>query len=335
MYLTGIRVQGLRGADGYAATALDRVVELAPGPEGVAVADALTLFAASLPVRRGEGAEATAVRRALATLGLATATDAEVLVEGGFPVQATLASGAPVPALLPVGAGRQVTVHADISLDPPLFGRLRGHAVRDPRLVSALGEGAHLSIKVGWLFSTDLSAVSISINGVAVGDTAFPVVGSERPAWLTELLAEVGHRFARVGWSEPVELAAGRLVEAALSVDPDRRSRFRSSAEALSRPPFVLGELALVRLGERVEPCFGPGLLRARQFGPAGAEALRLVDAVFLEAPDVLVVEAPGCAQRDPGAVRTWLADHARGEGATLEQVFLVPGGAGPVLGAA
>lgn len=321
MYVTAIRTQGLRGADGYEQHGLDRVVELGPGPNGIAVADALTIAAATF--------DATRLRRAAVTLGLADKPDdVQVLEEDNTPVQATFPRPAGVASLLPIGGGRHITVTIELSLDPPLFGRLRGHAVRDPRLVTALGEGAMVTIKTGWLFTNDLATVATSLVGIAVGDTAFPVTGTDRPTWLPELLREVGGRFGRVAWSESAETIGGRMLDAALSPDPDRRSRYRSAARALAGAPFHLGALELVRFGDRVEPCFGPGLLRARQFGPAATEALRVADAVFLQAPDVLVVEASGGAQTDPVAFRAWLADHVRGDDATLEQVILVPGGA-------
>jgi hypothetical protein len=239
----------------------------------------------------------------------------------------TLKDGSGVPALLPVGGGRQITVSLDVELDPPLYGRLRSLAVRDPRLVTALGEGARVSLKVGWLFTNDLVTVSVGLLTFAIGDTAFPLTGSERPAWLGQLLKDIGGRFRRVSWTEAVEEVGGRLHDASLSVDPDRRSRFRSAVDALAEPPFLYGALELVRIGGRVEPCFGPGLMRSRQFGPSGAEALRLVEAVFLDAPDVLVIESGGSLQRDPAAVRSWLAERAQGEAATVEQIVLAAGG--------
>ena len=75
-------------------------------------------------------------------------------------------------------------------------------------------------------------------------------------------------------------------------------------------------------------PCFGPYLRRARQFGPAAEEALQLVYAAFLVAPDVLIVEAPGALQSDQQKTIEWLEQRTQGNDATLEQVFIVPGGA-------
>lgn len=320
MYLTAIRVQGLRGADGYEATALDRVVELSPGPEGVAVADAIALFAASLPDPHA------GVRLTRAAQGLGLGVPADVRWEDGFPVQFSVSDPAAVGCLLPIGGGRQTTVAVEIALDPPLFGRLRGLAARDPRLVTALGEGGHVSVKVGWLWTNDLRTAAVSVLAASVGDTTFPVAGSERPAWLPELLGDVGDRFSRLG-DRPIAAVYERYAAAATSADPDVRSRYRAASELLAEEPFRLGALELVRIGGDIEPCFGPGLLRPRQFGPAGERALRLVEAVCLEAPDVLVVEGAD-AQRE--GVRDWLDNMARGDAATLEQVWIVPGGGAP-----
>jgi hypothetical protein len=229
--------------------------------------------------------------------------------------------------MLPVDGSRQITTTIGFELDPPLFGRLRQQAVRDPRLVTALSESPRATVKVGWLFTNDLLTASIAVLALAVGETPFPLTGTDRPPWLSGFLRDVGARFGRVSWGDTPGVVARRLLLAALSPDPDRRAKFRQLADALERPPFVLGHLELVRVGEQVEACFGPGLHRARQYGPAAAEALRLVEAVILEAPDVLVVEAPGIAQGTPDEVRGWLSEHASGERATLEQVLVVPGG--------
>jgi hypothetical protein len=324
MYVTGLRIGGLRGAENFEVSGLDRVVELARGPAGVASADALTMVFATLPNREkdGRGLQAAATR-----LGLCERADqAEVVVEAGAPVQVSVPSAAGVYALLQA-EHRQVTITVDLSLDPPLFGRLRGLAVRDPRLVTALGAGATLSVKVGWLFTQDLTAASVSVLGIAVGDTTFPVQGSEKPSWLDGLLTDLGSRFLRVASDESVASVSARLHTAAMHVDPDRRSRYRSAQAALGAAPFKLGEIELVARGSGIEAAFGPQLLRPRQFGRHGEASLRLAEAVYLQAPDVLVVEdLPG----DHEAMLGWLGDHVRGDEATLEQVFYVPGGIAP-----
>lgn len=328
MYVTSLHVQGLRGAEDFEAHALERLVDLPAGPPGIAVADALSLFVGALDKNR--------LLTAIVDLGLvADAATAEVIEGEGFPSQITFPDGSGARALLPVGGSRNVRISVEVELDPPLYGRLRGLAVRDPRLVTALGAGARVTIKVGWLFTTDLTCASLTVLGLTVGDTSFPLTGSDRPSWLPELLKDLGGRFGRVVAGESADRIARRLMNAALSVDPERRRRFARVADACERPPFALGRVEIIQEAGRVEVCFGPDLARARQFGPAAAEALRLIEAVVLDAPDVLIIEAPGFAQRDPAQVRGWLQSHASGERATVEQVILAAGGTPDVDGAA
>jgi hypothetical protein len=320
MYLSAIRIQGLRGAEEFTATNLDTRVMLPEGPSGVAVADGLLLFAAALDRAR--------CRAFLGNLGFADSEDAlEVIEDSGFPTQISGIAGHAVAALLPPDGRRQVAIALDLVLDPPLYGQLRQEAVRDPRLVAALGSGARATIKVGWLFTNDLATASASVLAVSFGEASFPGTGAERPAWLGRLLAEVGRRFSRVGTDEPPHSVAARWFDRALSPDSAARARVRRAAEVLAAAPFALGNLEFVRVGQGVEARFGAELSRARQFGPSAAEAMRLVDGAIVDAPDVLVVEAPGIAQRSPEAVVAWLEAQATGADATLEQVIVVPGG--------
>lgn len=324
MFVTTLRVSGLRDAPEWEGADLQRVVELPPGPPGIAIADALDLFAGSL--------DAVALRLALERLGLARG--GEILEEGGLPVQADITDPGAVAAWVDVERTRNVTVQVELEPDPPLFGRLRELALRDPRLVTALGQSPTIRVKAGWLLSRDRSVAAIGLSELAVGEVAFPATGAERPAWLLQILQDVGGRFRRVDWREGEAALSARLRDAALSADPDRRRAYRAAVEALAGEPFGLGALELVQDAPAeaappgtpagVHACFGSSLRRTRQFGPAAVEALRLVEAVHLAGPDVLVVEAPGSLQRDPAAVRAWLAAATE---SSLEQVFLVPGG--------
>lgn len=321
MYVTAVHLEGLRGAASWEATGLDRIVELPPGPLGIAVADALSTFAASL--------RAEALADALARLEICPeGTDPEIVAERRMPVQFRVGDPGAIAALVDLETTRQFTVFVDIEPDPPLYGRLRELAVREPRLVTALADEPTIRIKLGWLLSRDYSTVAVGITEAGVGDISFQAASAERPEWLDQLLRDLGARFTRVYARAPLEGLVERMLDASLSHDPDAREGFERAAEALATPPFGLGRLQLVRSGGRLHACFGPELLRARQFGPAAAEALRLVEAVYLDAPDVLVVESPGGSQVDPQAVRTWLAEATRGDDATLEQVWMVPGGA-------
>jgi len=320
VYVTAIRVEGLRGAPSWERPGLGRVVDLPPGPEGVAVADALTLLSASMDGRR--------LHAALVRLGLShPADDPEIVEEHGLPTQVWLSDVGGVKALVRVEEMRNFTVYAEIEPDPPLFGRLRELAVRDPRLVTALGQSPTIRVKVGWLLSNDHTTAAIGLSEVGIGEVAFALSSAERPIWLPGLLRDLGARFGRTDPVEPGSAVTARLLEASLSSDGDVRHGFRKVANAVAGPPFSLGRLELVRAEGRLHACFGPELLRARQFGVGATEALRLAAAVYLNAPDVLIVEASAAGAREPAAVREWLARATQGDDATLEQVILVPGG--------
>jgi hypothetical protein len=250
-----------------------------------------------------------------------------MLEEHGLPTQVWLSDIGGVSALVRVEETRNFTVYAEIEPDPPLFGRLRELAVRDPRLVTALGQSPTIRVKVGWLLSNDHTTAAIGLSEVGIGEVGFALASAERPAWLPGFLRDLGARFGRTDPGEPGGVVAARLLEASLSSDGNARRGFQRAADVLAGPPFSLGHLELVRVQGRLHACFGTELLRARQFGPAATEALRLVEAVYVNAPDVLVVEAPGASVRDPATVREWLARATQGDDATLEQVILVPGG--------
>jgi len=320
VYVTAIEIEGFRGAPQWSGPELGRVVELPQGPIGVAVADALSVVAASLDGDR--------IAPPLRTLGLLHGGEVvDVVEENGLPVQFRVGEPAAVAALVDLERTRQLSVRVRITVDPPLYGRLRDLAVREPRLVTALGQDPRIRMKVGWLFSQDLGVVAIGLTEVAIGGVMFSGSGPERPSWLGPLLKDLSGRFVRVDGAESIDAVGRRLYEASLSSDPAVRARYQRTAAALGEAPFGLGALGWVRSRGLPEVRVGAALLGLRQVGPAGADALRLIEAVHHRAPDVLVVEAPGAAQRDPKAVREWLAQATEGDKATLEQVFLVPGG--------
>src|SRR5262245_61410955 len=128
MYLTGLQIEGFRGAEQWSFPGGGRVVGLPPGPLGCAVADAIALFGAGL----GSSDRLALARR----LGWASAGTI-VVGEGS---EAEL-QGLKAPAVSSVVADglRAVTIEGVLALDPPLYGRLREHAARDPRMVTALG----------------------------------------------------------------------------------------------------------------------------------------------------------------------------------------------------
>ena len=172
MLVHGIRVAGLRDAEGFVRTDLGARVELSGGPEGVAVADALDLFAAGLVAGR--------IPTTLARLGISG--EVEVLEEDGMPVQASWDDPWGARTLVAGDSARRITVWVEVIPDPPLFGQLREMAVREPRLVAGLSDSPRIAARVGWLFTKDWTAASIAVLEFRVGDMAFPASGPERPA---------------------------------------------------------------------------------------------------------------------------------------------------------
>ncbi len=321
MYVSAIEVEGLRGAPRFAAQGWGRVVTLPAGAEGVALADAFTLLAGSLDAGR--------TRDALTALGLLhPGDDPDLLEEDRVPFQVRLADAAASTCFADLERQRQVTVRATFVPDPPFFGRLRDLAVREPRLVTALGGDPDLTVKVGWMWSLDLAVVAIAHHEVSIGGVAFPGSGTERPPWLAALLRDLAARVWRVDPREPVEAVTERLYEASLAHEPASRARYRRAVGALAAAPLALGELGWVRSGGRAVARFGDALAPPRQLGIGADEAIRLVEAVHVRAPDVLVVESPGLLQADPSAARAWLKAATEGDDATLEQVILLGGGA-------
>lgn len=312
MLITSLRMEGLRFAPDLTLAELGRVVRVPAPPVGVAVADALSLLAATLsPGRFDTEAERLGLK-------LAESADACVL-EDGLVVQAAFDDPGVVRSLLAPDSDGLIAIAVTIQLDPPLYGQLRTHALRDPRLAVALVEDGTLHIRVGWLFTRDRSVASISVFEVRLGSLPLPLVGSDRPLWLGDVLRAVGSRLGRVDSRPVAGSIAGRLMFASLSDDPVRREGARTLCGALGEPPFSLGRLELVRTERAVRACVGATLTDLRQYGPAALEAVALLEQVHVQRPDVLVVDA----LRDPSWVN-WLASFTEGDDATLEQVFLI-----------
>ena len=319
MLISSVQVEGLGATQ--VLDGLGSLVVLPAGPVGVAVADAIDLALVALDVgRAGE---------TLQRLGIIGHVDQATLLDHqGVTEQGSWSDGAGVQALLRESEGRVVKVTVELTLDPVLFGRLREWAAREPRLVTALGGDARLLLKVGWLFTKDCTAASVSVLKLSVGEVAFPCQAAERPEWMSPLIQEVTARTSRLAWDEPLSDVCERMLSAKLSPDPQARARVQRASEALAQAPFEYGELGLVRAAGRIEPCFGEALIRARQFGRGARDAVKLVEEVWCRQPDVLVVASPGATQGDPEAVVRWLEACTQGDEATLEQVFVVPGGA-------
>ncbi len=313
MRIEALRIEGLRHASDWSQDDLGEAVALPAAPAGIAVADGIALLAAALDPRR---TEAILDRCALGGPELELYPD-----DHGMPEQVGGLNAAEVEALLHPEGGRRAVITARLALDPPLFGQLREESMRDPRMLAALGAEPVLTIKVGWLFTADHSATSVSVLDVKVADTTFPTGRSERPRWMDGLLRSVGRRLGGVGARDDLARVGARLLAASLSPKASVRASFARLSEALEGPPFALGRLELVRAGaDAATPCFGPELVRARQLGPRALRALRVAEAALVEAPDVLVGEDDAAS-----GWTEWLTALTTGERATLEQVFWLP----------
>ncbi|MCB9685386.1 MAG: hypothetical protein H6735_10130 [Alphaproteobacteria bacterium] len=279
MYLRGVVSEGLDPSGPVVVRGAGRAQPLPDGATAGRIADAIELWAAALdPVRL------RAVARSL--LG----SEVTLVGEGEEPAVDGL-DPAEVRALVPVGT--TVTVEAEVSLDPALYGRLREHAHRDPRVVAALAGDGTLTVKAGWLFSRDLTHAAPSVLGVRAGDVVFETAGKERPVWLPGLVAELGRRVWRTDPLEPVDRLAPRLHEASLSSDPHRRAGLARAFRQAASPPFSLPEPGLVRSGAGVALCFGPELRRLRSVGRSAWDVLRWLEGAWVERPDVLVIAEP------------------------------------------
>lgn len=307
MYVTRLRIEGLRGAP-EEHSELSRVVSMPRGVARCAIADGLVLLASALDPRALWGFDTLGWSDAPERVG-----DEDPQIQGLDP--------AAVGAAIAPGV-QAITIEAGLHLDPPLFGQLRAQAARDPRMVTALGQRPVLYAKVGWLLNQDRSAASPAILGIRVGDVAFETSGKERPAWLPSLSRDLAGRFARTTPLEPVGAAALRGLVASLSPDPEARAGWRQVVEVLQQPPFSLPEPGLVRIDGDVQLVFGPALHRVRQIGREAWDALRIVEAALLSRPDVLVIDEVVSPE-----VARWLAALPEAEQAPIEQVW-IPGGA-------
>jgi hypothetical protein len=225
-------------------------------------------------------------------------------------------TGAPgLSALLEPPEEALLTISLTLALDPPQYGRLRKEAVRDPRLVDALADGARLVVRIGARFSPGFDALALDPLAFIVGDAAFPISGSERPTWMTPFLRILGGRCAR--GPAPLRLWAER---GASWRGADQRSLRRGLA-ALREPPIGLGEV--LPLPDGLAVLEGDTLVPLALFGESARIAVGLAGTVHLSGADILLVDDP------PVGWEGWFALQAEADASPLEQVILfgVPGG--------
>lgn len=309
MWVSSVRVRGL-AESAEDALSFERVDRLgaAPGP----LIDGFRLLAAGL-----DRSQILPVMKALGwTYGLQdldAEVPGEVSVLRPHAVRAMLGE-ARADGRIRTGPAREITVEATFELDPPLFGRLREVVVRDPQLAEGLGEGT-LTVRIGWLFTPDLHTVSVDRLGVALGSVSVPL--SDPAPWVDRVLTDLGSRIVVLG-EERVSHLAGRLADALLHADPEVRAAGQDALDALGARPFPDGPVQIARMDGDVFHALGPDLRPWRWASQDASWHARLVDAVHLRRPDVLVV--PRGFAPD---VEAWLAARTQGDDADLEQVLL------------
>lgn len=281
MWIARLSVRGLAGRD----EALERELERVDSLGHPALSDGFVLLA---------GALAPALRPlAAATLGWAGTWD-----DGELALQRPLTEAAAVahPALV---------VEADVRPDPPMFGRIREHVLRDPERAGGLAEGS-LTVRVGWQLTPDRRVVRPDLLGVRLGSAPFPL--GEMPAWITTLLRDLGGRVRWVDRDEPLSAVADRLLDALLGDDPGRRRDARAALEHAG--------VEVVRTEGRARLALAGELHPLRWGHPELPTTVRLAEAALLGRPDVLVVPFAVDA-----ATRAWLEGLTDGDDAALEQV--------------
>ena len=306
MFVTRLRTEGLRHAP-EELNELTRVVRMPPPPHTCAVADSLRLAAAAL---RPQHAETTARE-------LGWADQLEVLGDPADGLQLQGLDAAAVHAALSDGQ-RSITIELDVRLDPPMYGRLTKHAMRDPRIATALGQEPTVSIKAGWLFTSDLSVATPSVLGLRVGDVPFEIAGRDRPAWVPPLIRDTGGRIAHTDPFESREPLLRRLRAAMLAPDPEARDGFRRLVQTIQEPPFLLPEPGLVETAAGLSVAFGPSLDRVRQLGRPALDALRWLEAAMIGRPDILVIP-----ESLPQEVSDWFSALPGADDAPIEQCWL------------
>lgn len=311
MLLTSVRVEGLRSAPVAHLDDLATQQVLPPGLSA-ALADGLCLFQAAVcPSTTAAHLHALGIAGpdTTWTQDQARLDEVEELHAGGV---RDLVAEAPHP---------HVTVHLSVVPDPPMFGTLRDLAVRDPRWVAALGSGAALHIRLGWLFNRAATHASVAVLAVQVGEERFSPSEPDTAAWLPDVLTTIGGKIHRLPDHTPPEDQARGVFEAQLSSQAPVRAAAARAARSLARAPFGWGTLEVVRHPEgQLRLAFGPSLTPLRTLGPDAARAVELVHAVEARQPDILVAHLPPRARW-----RTWTERHLDGTDATLAQVLWLP----------
>lgn len=297
MYITEVELRGFRDLPHYTLTGLGRAVHLnGPSPATTALGDGIELvFAAFSTVR---------LDALMHRWGLLGPDDPAEIDGEPFPTEAGWTDPVASRALLAEGE-QALRAEVELKLDPPLFGRLRDVAARDPRVATALARKPTVRIAVGALFTSGHDAMAISLQRFAIGDEVFQITGSDRPKWVDRFLRLVTTRFHRLDLSDD---SAEGLMDAAMS-----RDRFHLY-EAWRSSLGEVGPKLRVARGPGDQPVILGDELPIRRFGQVGQDRAALAAAVHLSGADVLWAETS-----DP-----LLKDTVDGDGSALEQVWIV-----------
>ncbi len=318
MWITDIRTEGFSAQPTLRVADLPRDTALLGTPDQCEqLATALQLFFSGLLPER--------VARVLNDLGFHDDPDAIEVLGEPLPDQASWSMPHAARSLLHSTTDRHLRVRLGMNLDPLQFRFLREHATRHPWLVTALAEGAHADVKLGWLFNRSLTSASIAALSVVLGEERVPVAGPEAPSWLSEFLRALARRFRALpcpGGS--VNQAAAAWLEARESPDPSRNRASNLVRETLCGHPFSLDDPRPVRWGARAAVVTGPHGRPLDWSGPAAVEALELAAALHLSGAEILCLRYPGLQQPDPPACWDWLASQAVHPGSPLEQVIML-----------
>lgn len=311
MYIKGFALQGLVGLPQYKATGLDRLDRFRGTPEQ----------RSALRMGLGLGLSAFDPQDAVDFFQHWGVAAQALETKTGLSDEFVFENPGRLQGLVDPLASRVVTCTLLLELDPPQFAMLRELAFKDPVLTEAFGPALlTLEIKVGWVFTKDLSVGSCTLNGLRLGQLQVPT-SSEAFKALRPLLRGMAHRGRVARSARDVSaqlLAADRSAQAA-----DRRAMDRIR-EALSRPPFNLGRLQIVEEGEARWLALGDALVPVDQLGPGAWEALALLVEVYLDPSEVLISERPGLLMERAAQVERWLKALLEEPGGPLEQVLLL-----------
>lgn len=311
MHIKGFALQGLVGLPAFAAAGLDRLDRFRGTPEQ---RTALRLgLGLGLSAFEPQDAVDFFAHWGVAAQALETKT--------GLSDEFVFENPGRLQGVVDPMASRVVTSTLLLELDPPQFAMLRELAFKDPVLTEAFGPALlTLELKVGWVFTKDLSVGSCTLNGLRLGQLQVPT-SSEAFKALRPLLRGMAHR-SRVARS--VRDVSAQLIAADRSANAADRQAMDRIQEALSRPPFSLGRLQIVEEGEASWLALGDALVPVDQLGPAAMEALALLVEVYLDPSEILITERPGLLMERAAQIERWLKALLDAPGGPLEQVLIL-----------